>query len=148
MAQTHILAKGDPRFSELHYPVICNDQSPGVVTIERDGQVIVLHTARGHEHYRWDGVVELARQKTLPGWCKQVAPIMERIERLFTAERQVGEDPHVRWVVTSEMVSRTNLPLGTGIQVEVRELQRRLANGEKLPKEFDRPAIRRVLGIE
>jgi hypothetical protein len=147
MAQTPILAKGDPRFSEPHYPVTLADQRPGLVTIERGWQVIVLHTAQSHEHHRWDGILEWARAKQLPEWCTQVAPIMARIERIFTAEREQGLDPHIRWRVNDTEVRYENLALGTGLVVTVDELKRRIANGERLPSSLDRPEIRARLGL-
>jgi hypothetical protein len=117
-------------------------QHRGTITITgRELQTIVLDRGGYRETHMFMALVSDARQKALPGWVEACPPLMARIEAIFSRERREGKDPHTRLVITSDEVRFENLGAGTAFSMSIRELQRMLRQGERIPPVFDRPEV-------
>jgi hypothetical protein len=71
--------------------------------------------------------------------------LVEKIDAVFTAEREKGIDPHVTFALGDGKLTVTNLTTGTSLGAAVVDLKRQLARTGKLPRAFESERARQLI---
>jgi hypothetical protein len=133
--------------AENEYEVRDPAGGAGIVTIE--GQAISLHWLnRSRQALSFAALLNAARKDELPVWVRQVPVLTQRIEAVFTTEREQGKDPHVSVGISGDEIFRDDLRRGIRISRKLSDLRADLTRGRQLPEIYDTPAVRAALGVE
>jgi hypothetical protein len=121
-----------------------NDQAR---TVRVEGDTFLFDNGSYTERHSFIGLVNRARKRETPEWTRQIPGLAERIEAVFRREQREGLDPFTRYSNSDGRLTVTDSRAKTSFSAPIEGLKRQFALTGKLPRAFDTPRAKALLGL-